>query len=267
MGEPEVVRNHLLDKLRRGEITSSMSVRLVRGIEIARLAQTAGFDSLYVDLEHSSFSFDTAGQICMAALDAGVTPLVRVPSTRADHIARALDGGALGVIAPHIRSAEDARRLVRAAKFPPLGERSYSPALPQTRFRPLPPAAQFAAVNAVTMLVVMIETRAALEHVEEIAAVDGIDLLLVGTNDLSGDLGIPGEYGHEIVRNAFHRTIEACRAAGKYAGVGGLSSQPALTAQFVERGARYVATGTDLGFLLAAATEKARTVTAMTARP
>jgi 2-keto-3-deoxy-L-rhamnonate aldolase RhmA len=262
--EPDVVRNGVREKLDRDEVVSSMTVRLVRGVEIARIVSSAGFDSFYIDLEHSSFDVDTASQICIAALDAGVTPFVRVASTQPDHIARALDGGALGVIAPHIRSADDARRLVRAAKFPPLGERSYSPALPQTRFRPLSPEMTYRLVNAVTMVAVMIETRDALEHVEEIAAVEGIDLLFVGTNDLSGELGIAGQYGHDVIREAYRRTIAAARASGKHVGVGGLASQPAIAASFVEMGARYVSTGTDLGFLLAAATEKARAVAALT---
>ena len=85
-----------------------MTVRLVRHIEIARIAASAGFDTLYVDVEHNGFSWDTTGQICMAALAAGITPFVRVPTTAPEHIAAALNGGALGVIAPHVRSAEEA---------------------------------------------------------------------------------------------------------------------------------------------------------------
>src|SRR6202166_3103454 len=98
----DVLRNHVKEKLARGEVVASMTVRLIRGIEIARIAKTAGFDSLYVDMEHSSFSLETTGQICMAALAAGVTPLVRVSGVA--EVSRVLDGGALGVIAPHIRS-------------------------------------------------------------------------------------------------------------------------------------------------------------------
>src|SRR5580700_7244143 len=103
----EILRNHVKEKLRRGDVVASMTVRLVQGIEIARIAATAGFDSLYVDMEHASFTLETTGQICMAALAAGVTPLVRVPGVAA--VSRVLDGGALGVIAPHIRSAAEAR--------------------------------------------------------------------------------------------------------------------------------------------------------------
>ena len=76
---------------------------------IVRIAKTAGFDSIYVDLEHSSFDFDTTGQICMMALEAGIAPFVRVPTNKPEYIARALDGGAMGIIAPDIQSAEDAR--------------------------------------------------------------------------------------------------------------------------------------------------------------
>src|SRR5271165_1711554 len=111
----DVLRNNVKEKLLRGEVVASMTVRLVRGVEIARIAKTAGFDSLYVDMEHSSFSLETTGQICLAALEAGVTPLVRVPGVA--EVSRVLDGGALGIIAPHVRSAAEARDYVRAANF------------------------------------------------------------------------------------------------------------------------------------------------------
>src|ERR1700735_5278695 len=156
----EVLRNHMKEKLARGEVVSSMTVRLVRGIEIARIAKTAGFDSLYVDLEHSSFSLETTGQICMAALAAGVTPLVRVPGVAA--VSRVLDGGALGVIAAHIRSAAEARDYVTAAKFPPLGERSAAGPLPHLHYRSFPVAQADAAMNAATMLVAQFESEEAL---------------------------------------------------------------------------------------------------------
>ena len=105
----DILRNRVKEKLARDELVSSMTVRLVRTIEIARIAATAGFDALYVDIEHNSFSLDATGQICMAALAVGITPLVRVPSI--EMIPRVLDGGALGIIAPHVRSPEDARNV------------------------------------------------------------------------------------------------------------------------------------------------------------
>src|SRR3954447_6173520 len=101
----EVLRNNVKDMLARNEVVASMTVRLVRGVEIARIARTAGFDTLYVDVEHSSFSLETTAQICLAALEAGIAPFVRVPTGRPEHVSRVLDGGAVGVIAPHIGSA------------------------------------------------------------------------------------------------------------------------------------------------------------------
>src|SRR4051812_49949589 len=105
----DILRNPVKEKLARGEVVASMTVRLVRGVEIARIARTAGFDTLYVDVEHSSFSLETTGQICLAALEAGIAPFVRVPTGRPEHVSRVLDGGAPGVIAPHIGPAAEAR--------------------------------------------------------------------------------------------------------------------------------------------------------------
>jgi len=260
----EILRNRVKEKLARDEVVASMTVRLVRQVEIARIARTAGFDSIYVDVEHSSFGLDTTGQICMMALEVGVVPFVRVPTNTPDYISRALDGGALGVIAPHVHSAEEARAVVAAAKFPPLGERGFSAGLPHLHFRSFPTTEAFAAMNEATMVVVQFESQAALDHAEEIAAVEGVDMVLMGTNDLMADMGIPGQFDHPRVRDAFVRTIAACRRHGKHVGVGGLSSRPQQVAEMVGLGARYVSTGTDLAFLLGAATQKANQIREIT---
>jgi 2-keto-3-deoxy-L-rhamnonate aldolase RhmA len=226
----DILRNNVKAKLARDEVVASMTVRLVRTIEIARIARTAGFDSLYVDLEHSSFSLETCGQICMAAVEAGIAPFVRVPANTPDYISRVLEGGALGIIAPHVRSADEARAVVRAAKFAPLGERSNAGGLPHLHFRSFPAPEAYAALNAATMVIVQ------------------------------ADWGIPGEYDHPRVREAYARTIAACRKRGKHCGVGGLATRPDLVADFVRMGARYVSTGTDLAFLLSACTARAKQV-------
>jgi 4-hydroxy-2-oxoheptanedioate aldolase len=254
----EILRNHVKEKLARGEVVASMTVRLTRGIEIARIAKTAGFDSLYVDMEHASFSLETTGQICMAALEAGVTPFVRVPGVA--EVSRVLDAGALGIIAPHVRSAAEARDYVRAAKFPPLGERSAAGPLPHLHYRSFPAAEADAALNAATTLMVQFESEEALTNADEIAAVDGVDMVMIGSNDFLADCGLAGQYEHARLRDAYVKTIAACRKHGKHVGVGGLSSRPQLVAAFVRMGARYVSTGTDLGFLLAACSAKAKEV-------
>jgi 4-hydroxy-2-oxoheptanedioate aldolase len=256
----DILRNNVKEKLARGELVSSLTVRLTRGIEIVRIAKTAGFDTIYVDLEHSSLSVDATGQICMAALEAGIAPFVRVPANTPDYIQRALDGGALGVIAPNVRSAEEARAVVAAVKYPPLGQRGASGGLPHLQYRSFPTAEANAAVDAATMVIVQFESAQAVEKAEEIVAVEGVDMVLIGTNDLLADMGLAGQFEHAKVREAYARTIAACRKHGKHVGVGGLSSRPVLVAEFVKMGARYVSTGTDLAFLLAEATQRAKQV-------
>jgi 4-hydroxy-2-oxoheptanedioate aldolase len=256
----DMPRNSVKEKLARGAVAASMTVRLVRSVEIARIARTAGFDALYIDLEHSSFSLDTTSQICIAALEAGIAPFVRVPAITPDYVSRVLDGGALGVIAPHVRSAEDARAVVAAAKFPPLGERSNPGSLPHLHYRSVPAAEAYAALNDATMVIVQFENADALERMDEIVAVEGVDMVLMGLNDLLADWGIPGQYDDPRVRDAYGRTIAACRKRGKHAGVGGLASRPDLIAEYVKMGARFVSTGTDLQFLLAGCTQRAKQV-------
>ena len=238
-----------------------MTVRLTRSVEIARLAKTAGFDSLYIDLEHSSLSLETTSQICCAALTCGIAPLVRVPQV--ELIQRVLDGGALGIIAPDVRNAEQAREVVRAAKYPPLGERGFASVLAQLQYRTVPTRDLYAALNDATMVIVQFESAEAIDNADEIFAVEGVDMALFGTNDLTADMGIPGDYEHPRVRDAYARAIAAAKKHGKHVGVGGLAARPKLTAEFVKMGARYVSTGTDLGFLLGAATEQARQVRAL----
>lgn len=254
----DLIHNGVKEKLQKGELVVSMAVKLVRTIEIAEIARTAGFDTLYIDLEHSSFSLDTTSQICMACLAVGVTPLVRIASIDATHIGRVLDGGAMGVIAPHVQSAEDAQSVVRAVKFPPMGERSFTGSLPHLRYRTFPTPEVFEAMNEATLVIVMIENMQGLESVESIAAEEGVDMLFIGTNDLCGSLGIPGQLDHPLIDEAYRRTLAACQKYGKHLGIGGLGGKPEMVSSLIERGARYFSTGTDISFILEAASAKAK---------
>jgi 2-keto-3-deoxy-L-rhamnonate aldolase RhmA len=254
------LQNNVKEKLARDEPVYSMSVRLVRSVEIASIAYTAGFDSLYVDLEHNGFSLDAVGQICLACLGLGIAPFVRVPSTDPHFVGRVLDSGALGIIAPHLRSAEDAKALVRATKYPPHGERSLAGMLPQLHYRALPAAEATQQLNDATMVVAMIESPEGLAAVDDIAAVPGVDILFIGTNDLCSSLGISGQLDHELVRDAYRRALDACRMHNKVLGVGGLASKPELIRKYIALGARYVSAGTDLSFLIGAAIEKRKQV-------
>jgi 4-hydroxy-2-oxoheptanedioate aldolase len=260
VGIGDILRNSVKEKLERDEVVASMTVRLVRQIEIAQIAATAGFDTLYIDVEHASVSLETTSQICIAALAAGIAPFVRVPANTPEYISRVLDGGALGIIAPHVGSAEEALAVVDAAKFPPLGSRSAAGAGPHLQYRAFPVAEANAALNAATTVMVQFENSAALARAEEIVAVPGVDMVMIGSNDLLADWGIPEQYEHPRLRDAYAATIATCRKHGKHVGVGGLASRPQIVAEFVKMGARYVSTGTDLEFLLGACAARAKQV-------
>jgi len=253
-----LLHNSAKEKLSRGEPVYSMTVRLVRTIDIAAIAYTAGFDSIYIDMEHSPFPLEAAGQICMACNQLDVTPLVRVPGLDPSFIARVMDAGAMGIIVPGVQSADEARAAVRAVKHAPLGERSLAGAAPQLHYRPLPPDQTIRELDQSSMVVAMIESRTGLESAEAIAAVEGVDMLLVGANDLSVELGVAGQMDHPQVHEAFLRVIEVCRAHGKSVGIGGLGGRPDLIRQYLELGAGFVSTGNDISFLSSAAAQKRR---------
>lgn len=260
------ISNSLREKLLRDEVAYTMSVKLVRSVEICGIAKTAGFDGLLIDMEHSSFDLDTTGQLCIASLYAGITPIVRVPSKESSFVSRVLDGGALGVIVPHIRSVQDAVDVVKAAKFQPIGTRSSTNGLPHYQFRSIPAETSNPVTNAATLVIPMIETVEALELVDEIAAVEGVDSLLIGTNDLTAEMGIPGDYENPRLTEAYERTIKACAKHGKWVGVGGLHSRLDLVEKFCSMGARWVMAATDGPLLLGSATKAATSMVAINQR-
>jgi len=262
----EIVANGFLEKLRRGEVASTCLVKLVRTVEAPMLLKTAGFDSILIDMEHGTLTLDTTSQLCLASLYAGITPIVRVPTKDPFFVSRVLDGGALGVIVPHIRSAQDARDVVDAAKFPPVGRRSAVAGLPQLQFRPLPAKVASPAVNAATMVIPMIETVEAVEDVDAIAAVPGVDALLVGDNDLTAEYGIPGQYEDPRFHDAYLKIISACKKHHVFLGIGGLHRRTDLLEKYCSLGANWMIAGTDALLLLDAATQKASDMASLGSR-
>jgi len=250
------IANPAKERLTRGELAIGMGVRGVRGVEVARVMKTAGYDFLFIDLEHGATSVETAFQISVAALDAGIAPLVRVPHGELALGTRCLDGGGLGLVIPHVDGAEQAKEMADAFKFAPLGRRSIGGAYPQFGFAPTPAAEVVSALNEATLVVAMIETPRAVQNAEQIAAVAGIDVLLMGTNDLCLEMGIPGKLDDERVVTAIDTVIAACRKHGKWPGLGGVYGRE-LMKRYIGRGMRFVLTGNDISLLLAAAQEQA----------
>ncbi len=256
------IDNVLKSKLEAGGLALGVGLRQARTVDIAKAMKTAGFDWLFIDMEHNAMDLDMATQISVAAQDAGITPIVRVPGFESFHATRALDCGAQGIVVPHVDDAETAARMVAHCRYPPDGHRSMGGALPQIDFAPHPVGEVAAAINKATFLIFMLETRQAIENVEAIAAVPGYDALLIGTNDLCMDLGMPGAFDHPDVAAIYERVIAACRANGKHAGMGGIYA-PDLMQRFVGMGMRLILTGSDFSFMMSAAKAQAATVRAL----
>jgi 2-keto-3-deoxy-L-rhamnonate aldolase RhmA len=240
-------------KLAAGGLVLCMGLRQARTVDIAMIAAACGFDSVYVDMEHSPISTETTSTICAGAIGLGITPLVRVPSHRHDHATRALDGGALGVIVPHVNSRAEARALVENCRFPPVGHRSVMGTGPALGYRPLPLGDINQRLNGQTLLIVMLETPEGIKNADDIASVPGIDVLLIGSNDLCTELGIPGQLRHPKLREAYESTAAACRAHAKILGVGGIRGDLELQSELVKMGARFIIAGSDVTYLTAAA--------------
>ncbi len=249
------VRNIARERLERGELSLGVGIRIVRTVEIAKAMMSAGLDWLFIDLEHGALSIETASQIAVAALDAGIAPIVRIPNGEFSIATRLLDNGALGIVVPHVETPDEARLVVEKLRYPPQGRRAVFSSVPQLDFKPMTPA-DMTALNAANLITVMLESPKAIENASAIAAVPGIDVLLIGTNDLCVEMGIPGELGDARVTAAYERMIAACREHGKWPGMGGVYDEP-LMQRYIGMGARFILAGGDLGFLLGAATDRA----------
>ena len=248
--------NHAKAQLAAGKLALGMVLRQARTVDIAAIAKTCGFDWFSIDMEHGAFDVDTAAQIVAAALPVGITPIVRVPGPEPYHGARLLDAGAQGVIVPHVDDADAARAAVANCKYPPLGARSIAGVLPQLRFQNAPGREATASVNQETLLAVMLESRDSIDNAASIAAVPGVDVLLIGINDLCETLGVPGDFGAPAVEQALGRVVAACRGAHIHAGMSGVHD-PVLAKKYIDMGMRFIGGGTDQSLLMAGARQRA----------
>ena len=246
----------LLTELRAGRPQLMLGVRMSRTTDIVRIAASAGYHCVMIDLEHSTMSVDTAAQLAAAAGDAGLTALVRVPEREYGMIGRVLDGGAHGIIAPRVETADQARLLVEACRFPPRGHRSQLTQLPHLGMVPTPFAQLAPPIDASTVVKVLIESPRGVANAAAIAAVDGIDILGVGANDLTCELGTPGDYGSPAVSDAFATVLAAANAHDRIAMVGGVPDGEILAGLLLDGFAPMLLAGMDSDLLFRAARER-----------
>ena len=204
----------------------------------------AGFDWLFIDLEHGSLSIQNAQRAVQAVAGRCFT-VVRVPEATDANIKRVLDTGCDGIIAPHVNTAAEGRRIVALAKYPPEGERSAG--LGRAQGYGLNFADYIASANSRTVVVVQIEHKDGVSNVDQILKVQGIDAIFIGPYDLSGSMGILGQVSDTRVVSAIEKVRAACAALDMPFGI--FCATPERASSAIQTGARIVAVGTELSHM------------------
>ncbi|KIW91236.1 uncharacterized protein Z519_08132 [Cladophialophora bantiana CBS 173.52] len=244
--------NNLYRLRQAGSLCKAFGIKLTPSGSVVQIAASAGFDALFIDLEHSTLSTNDASQLCTTGLLAGITPFVRVPYQCGDgFVQRVLDGGAMGVVFPHVSTREEAESAVSISKYPPAGKRSMTGQLPQFSYAAQPHAVVIPESNNIGSTVfVMIETQQALQNLDAIASVPGVDVLLVGSNDLSIELGIPAQFDSPVYQEALEKVSQACKKHGKIMGLAGVYDNPTIQGWAVhELAVGFILGGQDASFI------------------
>jgi 2-dehydro-3-deoxyglucarate aldolase/4-hydroxy-2-oxoheptanedioate aldolase len=236
--------NQLKKTLKSGGVALGTLLWDTRGRGVIHTLAQAGMDFAMICMEHSAYSLETVVDMVAHAHAAGISPIVRIPDLQYEHVTRLLDTGCQSLIVPHIKTGAEVKRLIEMAKYHPEGRRGM--AILQganTEYEEVEPLIAMAHANANTLLSVIIETKEALDNVEEILQ-PGIDLALVGHQDLTQSLGIPGQYDHPRLREASARVVQLCRERG--IATAGAVNRPESMQAVVNSGAQFLLYGTDL---------------------
>ena len=225
--------------------------------DVAVTLAGVGFDFLWIEMEHSPLTLETVRSMILATRGLKAMPFTRVPANEPWLAKRALDIGSLGVIFPFVSTREAAERAVKACRYPPLGNRGYGPSLAGPRWG-LSPGDYTKFADAQVMVIVIVEQKEAIDNIDAIAAVPGIDVLFVGANDLSFSLGVGGRLDDPLVEEAAARVVAAGRRHG--VAVGYPASAPAEIQKRIAQGFRFFLTTNDLGLMSAGARDLLSTV-------
>ncbi|MGQ9629360.1 MAG: HpcH/HpaI aldolase family protein [bacterium] len=240
--------NRVLRKLRNGEWVLVSAIVQIPSFKIVEIMGMAGeIDCVWIDIEHNDFSYDRLAEMAAAARETGIEPMVRIAKGGYTSIIRPLEAGATGLMIPHCMSAGEAKQVVRDAKFSPLGLRGYSAGGVDAQYTMMKFKEYIQWANSETFIAVQIEDREAVDSVEEIAAVEGIDILFVGPADLSQSYGVFGKFRHPKILRAIDKVAEAAKAYGKWWGMP--VSSPKEAEKLIGKGARFLSHGSDVRIL------------------
>jgi len=234
-------------KLAKKKVLWGASVTRVPAAPIVELYGMMGLDFVWIDMEHSDFSFRDLSTLTCAARSVGISPLARIAENDPKLIMKSLECGADGLVIPDVRNAEEASKIVQAAKFFPLGMRGLAGSDIKSRYGLIDLKTYMAEVNNQTLLVPQIEHKGAVQQAEEIVSVDGIDLLFVGRMDLSQSLGQPGQMTHPLVDEATVTVAAACKGQGK--GIALAVGSPEDAKKAISLGARFLVIASEMSLV------------------
>ena len=236
-------RSRIKAKLGRGQSVLVTTLHLMDP-SVFELASIMGFDGLWIDLEHSGRSLETATGLMRAARVGSSDILARPAKGEWMRMARLLEAGAQGIIYPRCDDAAEARQVVRWAKFAPLGERGVDGGQADAPYCMMPLVEYLAAANRETFIVIQVEQQEAVDQVDEIAAVEGVDVIMLGPADFTVLSGIPGKFDDPLVRRAYESIAAAARRHGK--AWGAPSGTPEQARMLLEMGALFIAHQADI---------------------
>lgn len=202
------------DALVGGQAVIGTMLVQVREPAIIQLLAEFGLDYLFIDMEHGPYSIETAADLILTARLAGITPLVRVGDTQYSFYSRILDAGAQGIMTPRVESVEQVRRIIAYTKYPPLGQRGFSRLASHVNFSDVNVAEYVPYANQHILYIIQIESKTAVDHIEDLIQVPGVDGVIVGMDDLSLSLGVPGDTRHPLAVEMLERIVAACKKEG-----------------------------------------------------
>src|SRR5262245_11396957 len=241
--------NPLKQILGAGQVALGVGVRYFRSWEIATMMASAGFDFLFIDTEHGAYGLESVSDLCHATTAAGITPLVRVPDLQYAMLSRPLDVGAMGLVMPHVDTRTQVETIVAYTKYAPLGKRGMVSQIPHTDFLGSGVEEYTQWANAQLMNVIMIESAEGVANLDSMLQVQGIDVALVGSNDLSQEIGIPGEYEHVKMVECYQHVLDICRRWRVTPGLAGVSDVPLLL-HWRDQGFRFLYSASETGLLV-----------------
>lgn len=235
--------SRIKNKLRQGQAALITCCHFVDP-SVFEMTSLMGFDGIWLDLEHHSTSDETASQLMRAARVGTSDMVVRPAKGEFMRIGRILEAGAQGIMYPRCESADEARELVRWSKFAPQGERGVDGANPDHPYCMLPMTDYLRAANDQTLLITQLESPTAIDAADAIADVPGVDVLMIGPGDLSVIAGIPYQFDHPLITEAYRHVAEAARRSGKWWGT--TSGGPEHTQKLLDLGATFICHGADI---------------------